>query len=121
MSLLSSRRFPSQLVLPLQVALLAAAPLSALAIDVTTCTGFVAMLKSIGNFLGGIIFVVAVIVFLIGAFYLLFGGGSEDAQKKGKQYVIYGIAGVVVAALAFSLPYLIPRLLGLSLPPECAL
>ena len=83
---------------------------------VTSCSEFLRFLRNIANFGGGIVLTVAIIVFLIGAFYLLFGGGSEEAPKKGRNYVLYGAIGIVVAILAFSLPDLVKSIAGIELP-----
>lgn len=77
------------------------------AAEVKTCSALKKVIDNIAGFGGGVLFAIAVIVFLIGAFHLLFGAGSEDAAKKGRQYITYGIVGIIVGTLAFSFPTLI--------------
>ena len=98
-------------------AALAAAPLLAWAQPITTCSSFITFLERISNFGGAIVLTVAVIVFLIGAFYFLFSGGSEEAVKKGRSFIIYGAVGILVAIVAFSIPNLVRNISGISLPP----
>ena len=83
-------------------------------IDISTCTNIRNVVTRIANFGAGIVTTVAVIVFLVAAYYFLFGAASEDAQKKGRQYLIFGIVGIIVALIAFTLPTLVTNVLGLS-------
>lgn len=104
-------------VIPL-VAYLAGLPLLVRAdVGPRSCNQVVVILEKIANFGGGILLAVAVVVFLIGAYFLLFGAGSEGAATKGKQFIGYGVAGVVVGILAFSLPFLIKTILNIDIPP----
>ncbi len=76
------------------------------------CADVTRLLKNIGQFGGAIITAVAVVVFMIAAYFFLFGAGSEDAAKKGKQYLIYGVVGIIVAFIAFSLPGIVTTVTG---------
>lgn len=85
-------------------------------IDISSCGQVKTKIQNVANFGGGIVTTVAIIVFLLAGYYLLFGPTSEDAQKKGKQYLVYGIVGVVVALIAFTLPQLVTSVFVTSLP-----
>lgn len=76
-------------------------------IDVGNCSKIVTQINKVANFGGGIVTAISVIVFLIAGYYLLFGAGSEDAAKKGKQYLVFGVVGVVVVLAAFTVPDLV--------------
>ncbi len=90
-------------------------PLFVMAAPIATCNNLIVTLNRISQFGGGILLTVAVIVLLVSAFYFLFGGASEDAQKKAKSYLIYGITGVAVGLVAFSLPTLVQNILNINL------
>ena len=49
------------------------------------------------NFLLAIVGTLAVITFVIGGIWYLFGGADQDKIQRGKQTVKYGIIGIVVA------------------------
>ncbi|MDP3727503.1 MAG: hypothetical protein Q8R35_02575 [bacterium] len=89
-------------------------PLSATA-AVTSCESFRTLLDNVAKFGGGIITAVAVIIFIIAAYYFLFAGGSEEGATKGRQLLTYGIVGIIVALIAFTLPSLVGNLTGLRL------
>lgn len=64
---------------------------------------------------------VAFIVFLYGVFlYFIKGGASEDAQKEGRQYVMYGVIGFVIIFSLWGLVNIVTGTLGVggqSSPP----
>lgn len=106
----------------LAMAMLSGGPLLARAVEfsggggIANCSQLFTVLDRFARFGGGIVVAIATIVFLIGAFYFLFSGGSEEAVKKGRSLILYGAVGIVVALIAFSLPTLIRGITGIQLP-----
>ncbi len=78
---------------------------------VRTTADLVAIIENIRNWLYTIFLVVAVICFLISAYYFLFTGPDPENLKKAKDTLKYGIYGVVVALLAGGMVALIESIL----------
>lgn len=55
------------------------------------------------NTVMGLVGLVAVIVVVYGGILLATSGGDEDKSKSGKNYITYGIIGLVVIILAYSI------------------
>ena len=68
------------------------------------CSQLKTLIENISQLGGGLFLALGVIVFLIAAYYFLFGAGSEDAATKGRQYLTYGVLGIVIALIAYGLP-----------------
>lgn len=64
----------------------------------------------------GILWPVAVaffiIMFVIAGFHFFTAQGDETKLAQARQEVIWGVAGVVVALLAFSIPFIVRNTLG---------
>lgn len=58
---------------------------------------------SILNAVIGIIGLIAVVVIIIGGIFLATSGGDEEKIKQGKDYITYGIIGVIIVVLAYSI------------------
>ena len=56
--------------------------------------------------------VVVVLLIVMGAFSLVTSGGDAEKVKQGRDYVVYGLAGLAVALLAYALPYIIREIMG---------
>jgi Na+-driven multidrug efflux pump len=56
----------------------------------------------IANYALGIIGLIAVFIILYSGFLFMTSGGEEEGTDKAKNYLKYGIIGLIVAALAFS-------------------
>lgn len=56
--------------------------------------------------------VVVVLLIVMGAFSLVTSGGDAEKVKKGRDYIVYGLAGLAVSLLAFALPYIIREIMG---------
>lgn len=59
----------------------------------------------------GLLIALAGIFILIGAYYYLFSGGEEGKIEKAKNYFLYAIIAVVIAALARGIVYVVQQLL----------
>ncbi len=62
----------------------------------------------VGNTIFTFVLAIAIIMFLIAAFYFLTGGDNPTSRKRAQDFLLYGIIGVVVALL----PYAIIAILG---------
>src|SRR3989344_2443634 len=56
--------------------------------------------------------VASVIAFLVGAFFYLTSGGSEQRAVKGKQALTYAIYGTAVVILSWGAAFIVAELLG---------
>lgn len=61
------------------------------------------IVKNIINTILGILGVVAVVVIILGGFYFLTSQGDAAKVTKGKNTLLYGVVGLVVALLAFAI------------------
>lgn len=68
-----------------------------------TTTDLNDMIKSVLNWVFGIIGIVAVIMIIIGGFNMMISSGDPGKVKKGKDTILYGIIGLVIAILAFAI------------------
>lgn len=84
-------------------------PLSAMAVAIPTPpsgsgvpTNLTTAVGSIINAVIGIIGLIAVVVIVIGGVFLVTSGGDEEKTKEGKNFITYGIIGLIVVILAYS-------------------
>lgn len=61
------------------------------------------IVQSILNWIFGIIGIIAVIMVILGGFKLMTSTGDPGRVKKGKDTILYGIIGLVIALLAFAI------------------
>ena len=61
------------------------------------------IVQSILNWIFGIIGIVAVVMIIIGGFNFMTSAGDPGKVKKGKDTILYGIIGLVIALLAFAI------------------
>ena len=75
--------------------------LSKLGVDSTKAEAdFTGKLTEVLNWIFGIIGIVAVIMIILGGFTLMTSSGDPGKVKKGKDTILYGVIGLVVALLA---------------------
>jgi heme/copper-type cytochrome/quinol oxidase subunit 2 len=64
----------------------------------------------------GILWPVAVaffiIMFVIAAFHFFTAGGDETKLQQARMEIVWGVAGVIIALLAFSIPFIVRNTLG---------
>jgi hypothetical protein len=53
----------------------------------------------------------AVLLGLIGAYYILTSAGSTEKVTTGRNYIVYAIVGVIVALIARAIPWIIKLIL----------
>ena len=64
------------------------------------------------RFFGSFIFAISVLVFLYAGFLYLMADENEDNTTKARQFLTWGVVGLVVALVAGSIPYLVASILG---------
>ena len=69
----------------------------------STPTDLNTMIQGVLNWVFGIIGIVAVIMIIIGGFNMMISSGDPGKDKKGKDTILYGIIGLVIAILAFAI------------------
>jgi hypothetical protein len=72
------------------------------AVKSQTVTSLVETLTKIANWTLGIVALIAVFIILYAGFLFMTSGGEEEGTDAAKGYLKYGIIGLIVAALAFS-------------------
>ncbi len=78
-------------------------------------TFFGQILDFINDILIPLIFAIALLVFIWGAFkYFIYGGADEDKRKEGTQLMIYAVVGFVLMVSVFGIVNLIAGGLGFS-------
>ena len=68
-----------------------------------TTTDLNTMIKSVLNWIFGIIGIVAVVMIIIGGFNMMISAGDPGKVKKGKDTIMYGIIGLIIVLLAFAI------------------
>ena len=58
----------------------------------------------------------AVIMFIMAAVKFFSAQGDPDKAGEARSFVLYGVLGMVVAILAFSIPYLVKNILNAGVP-----
>lgn len=91
--------------------LLYAVPLVAVAALTTPCEILLVVFRVVKIF-ATFVLIVSVAVLLYSAFLFLTGGGNEEALKKAKQFLIYGLIGIAVFLAAFSAPNFVKQFIG---------
>lgn len=73
---------------------------------------FSTVLQNLARLIGSLIMAVSVFIILYAGWLFLTAGDNEETHTKAKAYITYGIIGIVVALIAFSIPLLTASLLG---------
>lgn len=63
----------------------------------------VGLLVVLIKYMLGLIGIVAVLMIIVGGYQLVMSAGNTEAQTKGKQTIIYAVAGVLLAVLSYSI------------------
>ncbi len=94
---------PAVLALTGLGALAQTAPVVSPNTQITTVTTAKDKLLFVINTAIGIVGIVAVVLIVYGAYMYVTAGVSEDNAKKAKSILLYGILGIVVAALSYAI------------------
>ncbi len=70
----------------------------------------------VGNWMFGILLLLAVIFIVYAAFLYLTSGGDEDKTKTAKNYIIYAVIAIAVAILARGIIAVVGSFFGVSVP-----
>lgn len=76
-----------------------------------------AIINNILGFLWVIFAVFSVIMFILAGMHFMSARGEPGELEKARMFLIWGVAGVVVAVLAFSIPFVIRNALLPAPPP----
>ncbi len=99
-------------------AVMLAAPLAIFAIvqpnTPNTLVGFsvIGLVNTVLNFIWPVFIGFAVIMFIVAAFYFITAQGEAEKVAEARQFVIWGIVGVAVGILAFTIPYVVQNAFG---------
>lgn len=72
--------------------------------------------NAIVNPLIGLLFTVAFVIFLWGAVNFIFNSGDTEAQKKGKQHMIWGVVGMFIMVSVVAILRIVLNTFGLDVP-----
>lgn len=70
----------------------------------------VGRINTIANYAFGFLLVAAFVMFLIAAFYYLFGGASDESKTKAKSMLIAGVIAIALGFLAFGLAQIVQQI-----------
>lgn len=91
-------------------------PFVAFATDIATFMGRVN--KYLLNPLILLLFVLAVLLFIVGLVQFLANTGSEEGRATGKQHMIWGLVGILIMASVFGIMKLLINSFSLKGPPK---
>lgn len=94
-------------------------PYTAYAALPATCNDFLLLLGRISNTFAAFIFAIAIIMVLVAAFKFITGGGDASAAGEARQILIWGVVGIAVAMLAFTVPSIVQSFFGGTLLTNC--
>lgn len=66
------------------------------------------------NWFFAIVMVLAIIAILYSAVLFFTAGGNEQKVSKARQFIVYGIVGIIVAVLAKSIIYVVGNFVGVD-------
>lgn len=81
----------------------------------TTITGVWAIIQTVMNWVIAIFFLFATYQFIRAGWAYLSSEGSEEKTTEIRKQITYGVVGVAVGLLAFSLPRIVQNFLGVSI------
>lgn len=70
------------------------------------------LLQTLARFFGTLIMAIAVFMILYAAFKFITAGDNEDSVGQARTMLTYGVIGIVVALIAFSIPSLVASIFG---------
>lgn len=70
------------------------------------------LIRTVINWVLGIVFAIAVLFLIIGGFWYVTSGGNEELAKKGKQTVLNAIIGIVIIILSYVILNVVVNLVG---------
>ncbi|MEK7148848.1 MAG: hypothetical protein AAB796_00400 [Patescibacteria group bacterium] len=85
-------------------------------LNVGTATQVGQLIANIANFMGSLILAISVIVILYAGFRFLTAGEEEEAITGARKMITWGIVGIIVALVAYSIPTLVTSITGATAP-----
>lgn len=80
--------------------------------NVPSESNFGTLMTTILNWFIGLSGLIAVLMLIIGGWYLLTAGGNDEGLKKGKESIRNAIIGIVVITLSYAVVYTLTSGLG---------
>ena len=81
-------------------------------LDVSSGIRVASVIANIANFMGSLILAISVIVILYAGFKFLTAGDEEEAVTGARKMITWGIVGIIVALVAYSIPFLVQSITG---------
>ena len=73
---------------------------------------FGSIMQNLARLFGSIIMAISVFILLYAGWLFLTAGDNEEAVTSARSYITYGVIGLIVALVSFSIPALVASLLG---------
>ena len=70
------------------------------------------LLQSLASFFGTLIMAIAVFMILYAGFKFITSGDNEESVGQARTMLTYGVIGIIVALIAFSVPTFVASILG---------
>ncbi len=70
------------------------------------------LLQTLARFFGTLIMAIAVFMILYAGFKFVTSGDNEESVGQARTMLTYGVIGIIVALIAFSVPALVASVLG---------
>ena len=72
----------------------------------------ISLINTILNFIWPIFIGFSVIMFIIAGFYFISAQGEPEGVAKARQFLIWGVVGIAVGVIAFTIPYVVQNAFG---------
>jgi hypothetical protein len=59
-----------------------------------------------------IVLAFAIIFISLGAFFIMTAGGEPDKVRKGRDYILYAVIGLIIGLMAKTVPYIAKAIIG---------
>ncbi len=93
----------SKIIVSLLLLSVALLPVVASAQPATTGLDFTTLTGTVGTLLWQIVGIVALVMFVIAGLQFMFAQGDPGKVATARQFVLWGVVGIVVAILAYSI------------------
>lgn len=83
-------------------------------VQVKTATDVGNVIGKVANFMGSLILAISVIIILYAGFKFLTAGDNDEAVTGARKMITWGIVGIIVALVAYSVPFLVQNITGVG-------
>ena len=87
-------------------------PIALAAVNPTDLGGVKTIIQNIATGFSGIVLAVAAVYLMWGAFKYITAKGEKGSIDTAKSTILYAVIGIVIAAIAYSLPTIIQNIVG---------